>query len=543
METHQPVTLAWSNIDVFVRDKKKKKTTPAEVDVELGKDGTVKASSEKYGRKQIISNVSGVVRPGTLVAVMGASGAGKSTLMNVLTNRNLKDYIVKGDITINGVAVGSGIRNVSAYVQQDDLFMETLTVRETLKFRALLRMDQRLSRKARMERVEEVINELGLTKCADTQIGGGRSGRRGISGGESKRLSFACEMLTNPPLLFCDEPTSGLDSFMAQSIVQTLQNMASKNHTVMCTIHQPSSEVFALFDRVLLMAEGRVAFMGSCADAMKFFNNMNYVCPTNFNPADFFVLTLAIVPGQEDECRRKVHAICDGFADSSDAKEITQSIKDVSERANSGAIDLEVAREAKKSTIRYEASWGSQFLTVLWRSWIAGVRDVFLFRVRVMQTLIVALVIGLIYLQLDYDQKGVMDINGGIFMLVANTTMVNLFSVINSFPVEITLFLREYGSGLYRSDIYYIAKSIAELPTFIVLPIVSMTIDYWMMGLYNSAEAYLVAIGVSVLIANVSMSFGHVVSTLTGSVNIALAIAPPVVIPFMMFGGFFLNTE
>ncbi|KAK7507414.1 hypothetical protein BaRGS_00001349 [Batillaria attramentaria] len=319
-------------------------------------------------------------------------------------------------------------------------------------------------------------------------------------------------MLTNPPLLFCDEPTSGLDSFMAQSIVQTLQNMASKNHTVMCTIHQPSSEVFALFDRVLLMAEGRVAFMGSCADAMKFFNNMNYVCPTNFNPADFFVLTLAIVPGQEDECRRKVHAICDGFADSSDAKEITQSIKDV-----------------------YEASWGSQFLTVLWRSWIAGVRDVFLFRVRVMQTLIVALVIGLIYLQLDYDQKGVMDINGGIFMLVANTTM--------SFPVEITLFLREYGSGLYRSDIYYIAKSIAELPTFIVLPIVSMTIDYWMMGLYNSAEAYLVAIGVSVLIANVSMSFGHVVSTLTGSVNIALAIAPPVVIPFMMFGGFFLNTD
>ncbi|WAQ93841.1 WHITE-like protein, partial [Mya arenaria] len=161
-----------------------------------------------------------------------------------------------GDIRVNGVDVGSGIRNISAYVQQDDLFIATMTVKEHLTFRALLRMENEVSRSRRLERVQEVIKELGLTKCQDNMIGD--PGRlKGISGGEMRRLSFASEFLTNPPLLFCDEPTSGLDSFMAENIVQTLKGMADKGKTIVCTIHQPSSEVFALFDHLLIMAEGR----------------------------------------------------------------------------------------------------------------------------------------------------------------------------------------------------------------------------------------------------------------------------------------------
>jgi len=112
---------------------------------------------------------------------------------------------------------------------------------------------------------------LALTKCENTLIG--IPGRlKGISGGEMKRLSFASEVLTDPPLLLCDEPTSGLDSFMAQNVVQVLKNMALKGKTVICTIHQPSSEVFAMFDKVLLMAEGRIAFLGSTHDACDFFS-------------------------------------------------------------------------------------------------------------------------------------------------------------------------------------------------------------------------------------------------------------------------------
>ena len=111
---------------------------------------------------------------------------------------------------------------VSAYIQQDDLFIGTLTPREHLEFMARVRMDKSIPEAVRKERVEAVIRELGLTKCQKTLIG--VPGRvKGISGGESKRLGFASELLNNPPMLFCDEPTSGLDSYMAQNVVETLR--------------------------------------------------------------------------------------------------------------------------------------------------------------------------------------------------------------------------------------------------------------------------------------------------------------------------------
>ncbi|ESP04309.1 hypothetical protein LOTGIDRAFT_170903 [Lottia gigantea] len=130
-------------------------------------------------------------------------------------------------------------------------------------------MDRSISKAGRLQRVEEVIRELGLLSCANTQIGGERI--KGISGGERKRLSFASEVLTNPPLMFCDEPTSGIDTFMAMNVVQTLKTMANKGRTILCTIHQPSSEVYAMFDEVLLLSEGRTAFLGSADDAFTFF--------------------------------------------------------------------------------------------------------------------------------------------------------------------------------------------------------------------------------------------------------------------------------
>lgn len=155
-----------------------------------------------------------------------------------------------------------------------DLFIPTVTVREHLQFHASLRMDRTISPKERHRRVEEVIADLGLTKCANSLIGGGRSAK-GISGGEVKRLAFACEVLTDPPLLFCDEPTSGLDTFMAQTVVDVMKTLASRGKTVICTIHQPSSEIFVLFDQLMLLAEGRVAFLGPREEATRFFDHVS----------------------------------------------------------------------------------------------------------------------------------------------------------------------------------------------------------------------------------------------------------------------------
>ena len=180
---------------------------------------------------------------------------------------------------------------------------------------------------------------------------------------------------------------------------------------------------------------------------------------------------------------------------------------------------------------------------LFWRSWTNTFRDVILFRVRVMQALFIAIILGLVYLQIELDQKGVQDINGAMFLMIMFTSFSNNFAIINSFPIEISIFMREYGSGLYRVDTYYLTKTFAEMPVFWVISILFTTITYWMMGLYNSTEAYLVAVAILLLVANVAVSFGYGISAAAGDVTVALAIAPALTIPFLLFGGLFVNTD
>lgn len=206
---------------------------------------------------------------------------------------------------------------------------------------------------------------------------------KGLSGGERKRLAFASEALTDPALLLCDEPTSGLDSFMANSVLQVLKRLALKDKTIILTIHQPSSELFGLFDKLLLMAEGRVAFLGTPAEAADFFTQMNAPCPLNYNPADFYVQLLAIVPGKEDESRDTIRKICDSFAVSPIATEVLRKINVLKNSASEPLAS--VNGNGKK---QYRASTWTQFRAILWRSWLTVLKEPLLVKVRLIQTVV-----------------------------------------------------------------------------------------------------------------------------------------------------------
>ncbi|KAL3831605.1 hypothetical protein ACJMK2_023342 [Sinanodonta woodiana] len=523
IESHN-VTLTWRDVNVFVKPPSRR--------CFRGPDPAIKP-------KQVLHNVNGLVKYGTLLAVLGASGSGKTTLLNSLTLRNQKTLDVTGDIRVNGVNVGRGIRNISAYVQQDDIFIATMTVREHLIFRAMLRMEKTITTQARLARVEEVIRELGLTKCIDNVIGWpGRT--KGISGGEMRRLSFASEVLTNPPLLFCDEPTSGLDSFMAENIVQTLQGMAKGGRTIICTIHQPSSEIYALFDQVLLMAEGRVAFLGSSQNALNFFQQHGYVCPVNYNPADYFIMTLAVAPERRAECNDRIHRICDAFQETREAKEMeeeTNVLRSCVKKASP------VFNEAFSETSRYEASWCKQFVCVFKRCWLTSIREPNIIRVRFLQTMVIGTIVGLIFFNLTVDQPGVQNINGIMFILITEMTASSMFSAVTTFPLELPIFLREYGIGLYRTDVYFLSKSLSELPSFIIIPSLFIAIVYWMSGLYGTAKAFFICYGILILVVNTTVSFGLVVSCMSYSIDMALALAPPLMIPLFLLGGLLINVD
>jgi len=147
-----------------------------------------------------------------------------------------------------------------------------------------------MSPEDRKERVEYLIKILSLTACADTQVG--RSFQRGISGGERKRTAIGYEMVTNPSLIFLDEPTTGLDSWTAYSVVRSLHKLAELGRTVVCTIHQPSSEIYALFDRLILLSSGKTAFSGPAKKAVEYFSTIGYQCPPYSNPSDYYMKIL-----------------------------------------------------------------------------------------------------------------------------------------------------------------------------------------------------------------------------------------------------------
>ncbi|XP_029657280.1 protein white-like [Octopus sinensis] len=251
--------------------------------------------------------------------------------MNVLTGRSGGDMTVHGQVTVNGCEIGTLMGDISAYVEQEDAFIPSLTVIEQLMFRALLRMDKSYDKQQRIQRVKDVIRELSLTKCANTMIGDERI--KGISGGERKRVAFASEILTDPPLIFLDEPTSGLDSYLARNLIQVLKNMASRGRTIVTTIHQPSSEIFTMFDELLLMADGRVVFMGPTKDAMLLFRECGLQCPTNYNPADFYLDNLSIIPNQEDDYVARTQGLVDAFERSENYQNIQNYLEITKKRS------------------------------------------------------------------------------------------------------------------------------------------------------------------------------------------------------------------
>lgn len=208
-------TIVWRNLNKFVEI--------------VSKNGITK--------KQILFNISGIAKPGELIALMGPSGSGKTTLLNVLGGRALAN--LSGDVMINNVKYRKSMRRTIAYVLQEDIFYTNLTVRQQLYFTSNLRLPDSLSMETKREVVNQVIKTLRIEKCADTKI-------LLISGGEKKRCNIGTELLTNPSILLLDEPTSGLDSTAANSLVTTLRELASDRMTIITSIHQPSSKVLQL---------------------------------------------------------------------------------------------------------------------------------------------------------------------------------------------------------------------------------------------------------------------------------------------------------
>lgn len=178
------------------------------------------------------------------------------------------------------------------YVGQSETSFPFLTVRETLCLAAYFHSSSQMSRADREHVVEAVMRELSLSKVADTILGNERT--RGVSGGEYKRVLIGRELIKNPEIILLDEPTSGLDSFQALSVMDTMKELAQQGKIVVAVIHQPRSSIFELFDKIMLLSEGKLIYSGPANEAINYFKHIGYACPLHFNPADYFLDILSI---------------------------------------------------------------------------------------------------------------------------------------------------------------------------------------------------------------------------------------------------------
>ena len=407
----------------------------------------------KDGAKTILSSCNGRAARGRMLAIMGPSGGGKTTLLNALAG-NLKEgkrTALTGQLLCDGEACGgaaevSGLR--MAFVAQEDTFYTQMTVRETLMFAARLRLPDSVSLVEKTRRVDEIISKLSLVKAADTVIGDVK--RRGISGGERKRLAIGCELLSDPQLLFLDEPTSGLDSFAALKVVQSLKRLTAEGCTVVMSIHQPRGSIYNLFDDLLLLSEGRVVYNGAAAEAASHFGRRGFKCPPTINAGEFVVdlVSTSYASAEEEEASHArildlEAAAKHALAAAGIKRATTGKSAAASEAASAAAAG---ARRGVGRRVAGGSRW-TQFRLLFKRAWGEVARSKAAIIIKATQQVMIALIYGGIY-SLNDAQSSIQDRFGLLSLIAIGAGNLAIASTIRTFPKEKAIVTNERAKGM-----------------------------------------------------------------------------------------------
>ncbi|XP_063931749.1 uncharacterized protein LOC135143753 isoform X1 [Zophobas morio] len=524
---------------------------------------TVSAAS-----RQILQEVDGLVRPGQILAVMGPSGCGKTTLLNCLSGRLKLD---SGQIFFNRDLLCKRWKRKICYVLQQDIFFPDLTLRQTLEYTARLRLPDTMSHSQKMQYVDHIIDVLELQNCQDTIIGDYI--KRGLSGGEKKRANIACELLTNPSLMLLDEPTSGLDSHAAHSLMTTLKRYAvTEGKTVVITLHQPSSQIFHLCDKLLLLCNGQTAYFGDTCKVVDFFSNIGLNIMPHYNPADFI---LEQIKGTNDVRQRIITAarearkskdypielqtdcsyITDKYSDHHATKILpaTHGPYPSLEQDTINSMEPDVRRlwldthSHASSSVSSETSdadcyfsWPTSFWTqfkVLSQRNFQEARPRMLSKLNWVQTIGLGLLAGLLWFQLERREEALHDIQGWMFFSTTYWMLFAHFGALSSFPPEREVINKERQSGAYRLSAYYLAKMIGELPLTITLPAVYHLISYPMLG-FHSPFVFLTLLGFLLLNTIVAQSVGFFIGACCMDMQVSITISALYTLATQLFGGY-----
>nr|VDD15175.1 unnamed protein product [Brassica rapa] len=461
----KPLTITFQDLNYYV-------DVPAEM--------RVQGYNEK--KLQLLSDITGAFRPGVLTALMGISGAGKTTLLDVLAGRKTSGYI-EGEIRINGfLKVQETFARVSGYCEQTDIHSPNITVEESLIYSAWLRLVPEIDHKTKIRFVKEVLETIELEEIKDAMVG--VPGQSGLSTEQRKRLTVAVELVANPSIIFMDEPTTGLDARAAAIVMRAVKNVAETGRTIVCTIHQPSIDIFEAFDElVLLKRGGRMIYTGPLGQhsshVIQYFESIPGVAKIkdNYNPATWMLEVTS--QSVEIELNMDFAKIYKESALYKSNYELNQQLS----KPDPGSSDLHFERT-------FAQSWWEQFKSCLWKMSLSYWRSPAYNLMRICHTLVSSLIFGLLFWKQGQKidtQQNLFTVLGAIYGLVIFLGVNNCTSALQYFETERNVMYRERFAGMYSAFAFAMAQVVTEIPYILIQSAEFVIIIYPMMGLYGSA--------------------------------------------------------
>ncbi|ODQ51217.1 P-loop containing nucleoside triphosphate hydrolase protein [Saitoella complicata NRRL Y-17804] len=441
--------------------------------------------------KQILTSISAHVPRGEILAILGSSGSGKTTLLNILAQRNQNGgkTTIGGDMWVNGGVrlTGEVVREVGTYVEQEDALLGSLTVRETLEFAARLALPD-LSRALRAERVTTLLRAFGLTEQADTQIGTALARRKGISGGQKRRVSVACQIISMPRLVFLDEPTSGLDSAASREVISHLQSFArAHGMIIVCSIHQPSSATFGLFDKTLLLSRGKQIYFGRVGEVEEYFHRIGKPVGKGVGIADHMLdVTNVDFWGDEEEGNRHVEEMANAWSSSPEASTLEHLLT-----APSPASASHLPRSSSRN---HHSTFWHQILTLTHRTLLKSYRDPLAYTIRFFMYLALALLMGTTFLRLPATQSSLQSLTNAIFFGGAFMSFMQV-AAIPSVLEDLVMWGREGtgrggGEGLYGPGALLVSGGVVGVGFLGGIVVVVGVVSYWMIGFQPTAVGF-----------------------------------------------------
>jgi len=500
--------------------------------------------------KSILNNINGYCQSGELTAIMGPSGAGKSSLLDYLKNiiDYPKDSTHSGKIFLNGYEMtNEDFRDQISYVTQYSIKNSVFTTKEILMSVAELRYTDT---KDNIENiVNYIIQGMQLEKCTDTIFGDDQN--IGLSGGEKKRVCVGAKILMDFPILLLDEPTSGLDSSTSFTIINFLREYAIKyNKIILSTIHQPSSNIFNLFDKVIILNHGRVLYHGPGGNEIsKYFNSKGFSMKENYNPSDSFMRIL-------ENLNHNYYYDYKDYANFSnainDSKCNRYNLKNYFVDEYAKEKEIEVVNEIDNYLIYrhnivpkviINTSCIKEFKIILRDYFRTVMRNPQILRIKFFTILFFVFMCGSIFFKLENNLEGNRGKLGFMLFFTVSNLMQQIINVVMLFPKDKYLLKDDYNSNLYGVIPYSLARQFVDTPFSQLITILYCTLVYFMIGFKITIINFFTLVGIyAAFIFNVE-SIGILFGCFITSTDAGFKVMSLGVIILFIFSGLIINAS